>query len=248
MGQTVFSQALDLWINPEIDRRRNAGRIQDGFELNAAQVLFPSPLDARENVIRLNEEVHARARVKAARAVAEGESLFESDIDDLDLIALEDRAEANSGHLTMIRIRNRWFIGFDFRRDRQRAQRYLNRAEDFLKAARLCFRHKLESPGIDNLYSSAELAAKAELLVFMAYVPARPRDLKDHGFVRGRYGRWTGLGNAQKSSNSALNRLSRLRPAARYLEGNASLRDKGRLLRVVGQMIRRIQRQLGEIQ
>jgi hypothetical protein len=239
---------MDLWVVPEIERRRASGVINGEFVLSQVQVVFPSPLDDRHNVVRLNDEVKAQARVKVNREVAQGELVYESDVAEMDIILMADEDEPNSGHLTMIRIGQSWHIGFDFRRDKKRSQDYLQRAQEFLTAARLCFRRRLTAAGVDNLYSAAELAAKAELLLFIAYLPGNARTLKDHGFVRGRYGRWTGLGNAPKDANSALTKLSGLRPKARYVEGELETVETGRLLRAVGKMIKHTQRRLAAIE
>lgn len=40
MQEMVISQALDFWINPEIERRRGAGTLPDDFALSAAQAYF----------------------------------------------------------------------------------------------------------------------------------------------------------------------------------------------------------------
>jgi len=241
----LFRQALDLWVNPEIEERRSRRLIDDGFALHSAQVIFPSPLDARANYVRLNDEVKAVARVKINRPTSVGDHIRESDIEDFEAVRLPENDEPNAGHLTMVRISQKWFIGFDFRRDKKRACEHITRADEFLRAARLSFRQGLVGPGLDALHSAAELAAKAELLLFMAYLPARPRDLKDHGFLRGRYGRWTGLGNAPKPANSALKQLSQLRRRARYLEGGHHLK-RGQLLKSVSAMIGRVRKQLDE--
>ena len=52
-GERLLKQALDLWINPEIERRRKDGRIPRGFAIKAAQVIMNvgKPLE-----VRLNEE------------------------------------------------------------------------------------------------------------------------------------------------------------------------------------------------
>lgn len=240
----MVAQAFELWVNPEVDRRLQEDRLPVDFALHSVQIIFPSPLDDKGNYVRLNEEVRALAKVKMNRSIEQGELVYERDIDDIEIIELADPSEPNAGHLTMLRIAGKWFIGFDFRRDKRRAREHLARAQEFLRVARLSFRRNLIGPGFDCLHSAAELAAKAELLAFMGLWPARPRDLKDHGFIRGRYGRWTGLGNAPKRANSALKRLSELRGRARYVEGDIPMLDRGRYLRAVSALISHVSRQL----
>ena len=61
-GKNLMQQAFDLWINPEIERRREAGRLPDDFVLRAAQVIMS--LDANAPEVRSNEELKAARTVK----------------------------------------------------------------------------------------------------------------------------------------------------------------------------------------
>lgn len=56
-SQIIFQQIIDLWINPEIGRRKESSRISEDFKLEKAQVIFS--LDRGWNKVRLNEEVKA---------------------------------------------------------------------------------------------------------------------------------------------------------------------------------------------
>jgi hypothetical protein len=53
----VIRQALDFWINPEIEIRRGAGTLLEDFALSAAQIIFEP--DTKMPIVRLNEEVRA---------------------------------------------------------------------------------------------------------------------------------------------------------------------------------------------
>jgi hypothetical protein len=212
MGERMMEQALDLWINPEVERRRRNGLLGDDFQLHQAQVIFPSPLDQRGKYVRLNEEVSAVAKVEVTRALSEGEPIYERDIKNIELVQLTKDDEPNAGHLTIIRFHDHWFIGFDFTYNRVRSMAHLEAAEEFLTASRSCQQQEMLRAAAENLFAAAELAAEAELLM----VP-RKRTTK-HIERAKRLHSWVELGNAPAGSDSALYALAELRGRARYLE------------------------------
>jgi len=59
-GQDLMQQVLEIWINPEIERRREAGRLPDDFALTRAQVIMN--LDANAHEVRFNKEIKAVAQ------------------------------------------------------------------------------------------------------------------------------------------------------------------------------------------
>lgn len=234
MGHRLFEQALDLWIRPEISRRQQKGTLRLPVALNAAQVIMPSPREKRPVYVRLNEEVRAEIRVKAARAIDKGELVFNQDIEDVNAIRLMKDDEPDAGHLTMMNIGGQWYIHFDFRRDKSHAADLLQRAREFYGTAKAGFQRGWLGPAVENLFAAAELAAKAELLVINFYPHEKA---KDHGAIRGRYAKYANLGNAPIEGNTALNKLSRLRPAARYAEGDLHIEPCPELVEAVAQMI-----------
>jgi hypothetical protein len=234
MGDRVYSQAVDLWIAPEIERRALLGLLSKPFPLTAAQVIFPSPRTKIDIQVRLNEEVQVKVLYRADRPVEKGELVSIDNPDSIGEVRLLDGDEPDSGHLTMLLVGDRWVIHFDFRRDRQYARELLKRAREFYATATFCLSREWTGPAIENLLAAAELAAKAELLVSCYLNYKKP---KDHGAVRGRYGQWVGLGNAPLAGNSALNKLSRMRPAARYCEGTLKPEGTMTLCRDVNEMI-----------
>jgi hypothetical protein len=44
--EAIVRQALEFWIDPEIERRREAGKLPDDFALSAAQVIFEPDAEA----------------------------------------------------------------------------------------------------------------------------------------------------------------------------------------------------------
>lgn len=86
-GEVILGQALELWINPEIERRMAEGRVPEDFALVAAQIVFEV---GHTTAVRLNEEVRAVARFIAARAIAKGEDVMVDDLAGLEGVELTD--------------------------------------------------------------------------------------------------------------------------------------------------------------
>jgi hypothetical protein len=61
-SQNLMQQVHELWINPEIERRREAGRLPDDFALTSVQVIMNLDADAPE--VRFNEEVKVLAEAE----------------------------------------------------------------------------------------------------------------------------------------------------------------------------------------
>jgi hypothetical protein len=129
LGQALMQQALDLWINPEIERRREAGHLPDDVVLSRAQIIMN--VDADSPDVRFNEEIKAVTQFRAARAVDEGELITESDVSDIVDIEHTDH-DPNAGHLTMITFKGRWFFAFDFRYNAARDVVMIDAAREFL--------------------------------------------------------------------------------------------------------------------
>lgn len=56
MSHRLFNHVLQIWVNPEVERRIKDGRLPNqSYRLYAAQII--SFTDGRENITRLNDEV-----------------------------------------------------------------------------------------------------------------------------------------------------------------------------------------------
>jgi HEPN domain-containing protein len=211
-GEPLLHQALELWIGPEIERRREAGRVSEGFELHAAQVIFDMELDAPK--IRLNEEVKAVLTARVNRAVEAGEPVRWADVTELVELQLTNQ-DPNAGHLTVLRKPDGWWITFDLRYNATRIAETVQAAEEFLASARSAFGKGHSRAFVDALFSATELLAKGILLM----VPdKRLLTSRTHGFVSARYNLWGGkLGNVPRPFVELLNELERMRGPARYL-------------------------------
>jgi len=112
-------QIVDIWINPEIERRRQANRLPEGFALYAAQVIMN--LDASEEV-RFNEEVKVKVIGDFVRPVVDGELFSLDEIENIRDIELTSH-DPNAGHITLLAHKGGWFVKMNFAAARLRCIR-----------------------------------------------------------------------------------------------------------------------------
>lgn len=207
----VFQQIKDLWIIPEIERRKNLNGLPNDFKLRSAQIIFS--LDRGWNKVRLNEEVKAIARFKINRPIKKGEAVYEDDIDDVAKIELTDD-DKNCAHITLLSFKNELVIWFDARYNKNRSKEHIDASKEFYESAKDNLEKSRLRPFFECAFASAELSAKATLLL----LPDKSiRYGKNHKDRISRFENWTELGNAPKEHSNVLTRLSSLRPSARYL-------------------------------
>lgn len=241
LGARVLSQALEIWVTPEIERRRAGGQVKRSVAVNAFQIIMPSPREKKKDVVRINDEVRAILRCKPNTDLAKGELVRVGQIDEISGVKLTDDEDPNSGHMTGLNLAGQWIISFDLRRDKGYSRQLLRSAREFFGSANLCLERNLLGPAVDDLHAAAELAAKADLLMVGFYPYENP---KDHGALTSRYAKWTKLGNAPAAANSALSRLKRERAAARYGEGQLKTKDIYGLMKSVDALITHVESSL----
>lgn len=210
---SVFQQIIDIYVGPEIERRRTAGRLPDAFTLHAAQLICSA--DAVPNQIRLNDEVQAIALVRWNKEVPKelGDPVFPHEVEGIETIVLPETEDPNCGHATLLRFGGQWYVAFDFRYNRGRSLELLAKAEQFRAAATRAHAAAEWSAFAFNLFTAMELAAKAELLV----VPDQNLlNAKSHRTVHSRINKSAHLGNVDLEHVSAFNELARLRQDAAY--------------------------------
>lgn len=209
-GNAVFKNLMEIWFQPEIERRFAAGTIGDDFLLMMAQAVFP---EEGENEIRLNEQVRGVMLVEAHRDAELGEQALVSDLEGIRAFELADE-ELNCGHFTIIRRghTNAWMVSFNALAGRKKASTLGKRAEEFFVSAKSAVERQHSGPAIDNLFSCCELLAKAELIMHRSDA-ARS---KNHKAVGTAINRWRKLGNVHAHFVDTLNRMSNTRDAARY--------------------------------
>jgi hypothetical protein len=236
--QRLFSIFFDTYITPEVLRRHDAGRLQIPVDLHAAQIVFYP--DGRPPLVRLDAEVKAIGTTKLRDGVARasGEAVYEDDIDEIVGIELSDEDDPDCGHATLMRIKGRWILGFDFRYNKALARRHVETASHFYDAATFAVDRGYLEVAIDNLFSAAELLARASLLSFSG---PEFRQKTTHKDIQIKYNRFASLGNVQPDHQSTFNRLSGLRTSARYLKGEVDIdqNEVGTLMVTVKDMIGR---------
>lgn len=221
---------IERWINPEIQRRRDAKILSDDFNLFAAQVImnFDKPTE-----VRLNEEVRAKVHGTFLRPFEKGAQVSIAELDSVTGIELTSH-DPNAGHLTMLLYKGDWLVAFDFRYNAAICSDHLATARGFLDAARFSLNHQHLRVAIDNLYSATELMAKSSLLMYDKAILAS----KTHGVIHARFNKSGHLGNVSPQYTDLLNQLEGLRAAAKYFRGQFDLtNDKvEELLRVAEEM------------
>lgn len=209
--QTVVKNISDLWITPEIERRKSSGKIQDDFILNAAQIVF-SMEKAVE--IRLNSEVKAIAMCKVNKPVVKGDPVYEGDVEEIEGITLTDD-DKNCAHITLVKIGERWISSFDFRYNKEMAAEHVKAAQEFYDSAECNLNAGRLRPFFEDSFATAELAAKSILLLLPSEEILHG---KNHPSRQKIFKNWTELGNAPIEYSGVLGELARMRPSARYLE------------------------------
>lgn len=205
---TMLRQAFDMWVNPEIEKRRAAGTLPDPFELYMAQrIQFP---DGR-NLVRLNEEVRGIANVRAQREVKAGEPVSLADMAGIEDFDIPDD-ELDAGHWTMIWTGKSWFVSFNFLSNRAKCKMLLQKASEFFEASKYAIGAGSIAVAVDTLFSACELISKAELVSSSIL----PIETKTHGPISSKLNEWRRLGNVEGAFVDLFNRLGRLRPRFRY--------------------------------
>ncbi len=87
----------EVYLEPEIARRMDAGKLEEGTVIHRAQVVFRVE-EAPE--VRLNGEVKGRLEVKVVRAVEKGEEITTADIGTVSDYLLPEE-DADAAHVTM---------------------------------------------------------------------------------------------------------------------------------------------------
>jgi uncharacterized protein (UPF0332 family) len=241
LGESLLKQALDLWIRPEIERRRKNNKLPNQFTLRAAQIVMN--VDAGAPQVRFNEEVKAVLKVRLpkpmGRTMEAGETVVLDDGMEVEDIELTD-ADPNAGHVTLLAKGGQWHIKFDFRYNAERCLETLAIGREFLDGAAASLKKQNLSAFVDNLFSATELMAKAELLL----IPDKKiLDRSSHGLVSTKYNSLGKLGNTDQRYVKLLNRLASLRKPARYGPRNRlNLKpdEPKTMLRTAKQMMKRV--------
>jgi hypothetical protein len=233
MAQRMVQEAFNLWINPEIERRRSANTISSSFHLRAAQVIFN--IGAGRPEIRLNEEVKAVMKIKVNKPMKKGDVVKIGDIDEVGEFHLTEEDD-NAGHLTILVIGNKFHLSFDARYNAGRVKEVLKVAQEFIEAATFASDNNHTHAFVDNLFSATELIAKGQLLL----LPDKAMlTTKSHHYIASRYNFWGRLGNTDSRYVELFNKLTQLRTSARYVRSkiNLSVEKRSDMLKIAKEML-----------
>lgn len=212
-GKTMFDSMTEIWVTPEVERRRHAGTWGEDDVVYRFQVQF---LEEDEVVVRVNDEVKGILTVKATGPVEKGQEIYMEDFSEISGYQLPDEY-ADHPHVTAVFHHETWFMSYQLgHRDPSRhevlaaGREFLSAADDDLQAHRL-------RPFFDNANSAVELLAKAELLSSAPTIEIA-RECGSHRTLSQAYNVWVGhLENGDRRFSDALNRLAKLRRQGRYL-------------------------------
>ena len=218
-GQALFEDVWHRFVEPEVARRREAGREDErALVVYALQVLLHP---AREPEVRINDQVRGTMQGVAARELEAGEDVTIDDLLTLTgfTLALED---AEIPYVAAFAHREGWSLSFDFSRRHERRFEYLDRGREYSATAREVLKADRLGVALDNAYSAVELLAKAELLSCGPTI-GDVLASRSHGGVATPYSLWARLGNTDQRFVRLLYRLQNLRSAGRYLHRDLSL-------------------------
>ncbi len=214
LNENLLNHTLELFVQPEIKRRKEANTLPESFILKRAQIIFYSD-GKRKNEVRLNSEVKAIADMKLKSGISKkkGEPIYENEVEGIKELRLTDEDDPDCGHITLIEIFNKWIISFDFRYNKALAKKHVESAKQFHELAQIAFDKGYYPPCLDCLFSAAELASKAVLLP-----DADPKFKKrtTHYVIYSKYNQFADLGNVDPVFRDTLNKLSSFRARARY--------------------------------
>jgi len=232
IGQKVFQQVIDLWVNPEIERRRKLGLIKEGLVLSKIQVVFS--LEKGFNKVRFNEEVKAIVEAKANKRIEKGQIVTEKDVDEIQNIKVSDD-DKNCAHITILKFKDKWIISFDARYHQKLRTEYIKASKEFYDSAIDNLKDRRLRVFYDNAFSSAELCVISILLGFLK------KDIIDNKKHHQRYDlfkSFTDIGNGKAIYSQTLKELNGIRKSARYLASNEyEQKDHNKISSILKEMI-----------
>jgi len=209
----IINQMMEIWINPEIERRKKDGELDESFILWKAQIIFYP--DGKKRKIRLNDEVKARVKAKLKSDITKniGDKISFDEIENILNIKLTDEDDPDCGHITFIRNNNKCYLVFDARYNKGLSKTHISNAIQFYESAEFSLKSKNMSAFVDNLFSATELLAKSILL----HIPDKQfREKASHKSIKQRFNWYANLGNIELNYCELLNKLSSFRNSARY--------------------------------
>jgi hypothetical protein len=208
----VIRQVLDLWIIPEVLRRKLASP----YALRMAQVIS-TPTGAR--TVRLNDEVRIRAKVRDSGNLNVDDPIFLSNVDDVETFDLEE-ADADCSHITLVVLKSGVHIGWNGTYNRKTIPKVLASADEFLASARGSLHARHWRAFAENLFAAVELMAKASMY---SLPDGDLMKSKTHGVIVSKFNQRAKGGRVDPAQPKLLNRLVTMRNSARYATEDFSI-------------------------
>lgn len=217
-SKNLVDNLLKIFIYPEIEKRQKSGSIPIPFTLLSAQVVLP-PTASEKNVIRLNEEVTAIAKIKYKIGIEkkEGEQVYSTDIDGLESAELTGSDNPNNAHILLLFTEEKWLLFFDFRYNKPLARAHIQRSNEFINSAEFSKENEFWGAFIENLFCASELLQKSILLIFANEIALQA---KSHGPLRSQFYLFLKNTKMETAFLQTIKRLDELRGPARYLRGD----------------------------
>ncbi|HMK17149.1 MAG TPA: hypothetical protein VK492_03035 [Chitinophagaceae bacterium] len=222
-ANNVYKNMMDLFFNPEINRRKEQNLLPENFTLLAAQAIFFP--DGRPHIVRLNEEISVEVKLK--KGVDPNVNNFWASTYEVEQIKLNESEFLNCGHSTLILFKDGFQLAFDFHYNKQLSYEHLTVAKEFLKTSKFALDHDLGLAFIDNCFSAIELLAKTNLFLEAnqnVYGKTNHRTIKSAFNFRYK----NSQSDFEIERRQVFNQLSDVRTKARYLEGSIYI-TKGQL-------------------
>jgi len=212
LRQAIVDNIFRIWVQPEIEKRKNLGTLANDSVPNRAQVVMSV---GQSPSVRLNDEVrihyHAAVHPTGPPDPTTGETPVIFDL----RFNLPPDEDVNAGWMFVINLWGTWQPYFEFHYNSALAREHAAAAREFIDSARADCNANRFRPLVENLWSAAELMAKSLLLLLpdeeiVAQRNHRDRRKKLEEYVRsvGTHDRFLEL----------LSELESLRKPARYLE------------------------------
>jgi len=201
----TFQQIVDLWIIPEVNKRQQKGWRED--IIWAAQIIL---VPNRKPLIRLNNQVDVKVRVKVNRNIKKGEAVFHKDISEINEIIIEKTIK-DSAYIILMLFNNKWTIKFDFRYFKETVKEYIGAAREFYESAEENLFKKRFRPFYEECWATAEILSACNFLLIGQKYDKHYKNIE-------KMKSWAELGNVEIEFSEVLEKLYKLRNSARYMK------------------------------
>ena len=233
IGQKAIQQIFDVWIGPYLKELKSLGKIDDDFKLMKAQLVFSA--DKSKPIIRLNSQVKGKILAVAKKGLKRGEIITADQVLEIKgYIRREEKKNKNKAIMTLILIKDKWFLDFDMRYNKDNCKETIEAANEFYYVAESAKKRGNIRPIFENCFAAAELATKA----ILGTLPHKMIKEKTHEATLKALEEWSRLGNIDQKYVDCLKKLNKIRPSARYMASKDHKKiDPELVLKLVKEMI-----------